>query len=298
MEVAIAGVPAVRIYMSDAKADFDDALKLEDIHFSQWITESSQEVNDKIRAAERSLAARGVALSGMRYKGEVDIIFTSIDAMVDKAVTYRRELGARVPVLLEPGNLQVLKDKLDRHVDSGVKGATSRVKAPMEGAVSSALTREAEQRAALIKARLARKLEALPLEARLGMHQEGGATVNTFNISNSTIANLNLGTVVGDLNSSIQQLGVEGRRELAGEFRKMTEALGSSPELNDDSRKEMLEHLSIVSNESAKPAEQRKMGPLKSSLGALKSGIGIAAQLFGIYQGLEHALKASGIIPG
>ena len=75
MEVAIAGVPAVRIYMSDAKADFDDALKLEDIHFSQWITESSQEVNDKIRAAERSLAARGLALSGMRYKGEVDIIF-------------------------------------------------------------------------------------------------------------------------------------------------------------------------------------------------------------------------------
>src|ERR1039457_4178773 len=58
----------------------------------------------------------------------------------------------------------------------------------------------------------------------------------TFNISNSTIANLNLGTVVGDLNSSIQQLNVEGRKELAEEFRKMTEALGSSQELNDDAR--------------------------------------------------------------
>jgi len=146
MEVAIAGVPAVRMYMSDAKAGFDDALKLEDIHFSQLITDSSQEVNEKIRAAERSLAGRGLSVSGMRYKGEVDIIFTSIEATVDKAVTYRRELGARVPVLLEPGNLKVLKDKLDRHVDSGVKGATSRVKAPMR-----ALTREALQRAAVIK---------------------------------------------------------------------------------------------------------------------------------------------------
>jgi hypothetical protein len=298
MELATAGVPTGRIHMSDPNAGLADALKLEDIHFTQWITESSLEVNEKIRAAERNLAARGLALSGMRYKGEVDIIFTSIEAVVDKAVTYRRELGAKVPALLEPGKLKVLKDKLDRHIDSGVKGATSRVKAPMEGAVSSALAREAEQRAAVTKVRLARKLEALPLEARLGMHQAGGATVNTFNISNSTIANLNLGTVVGDLNSSIQQLNVEGRKELAEEFRKMTEALGSSQELNDDARKEMLEHLSVVSDESTKPPEQRKMGPLKSSLVALKSGIGVAAQLLGIYQGLEHALKASGIIPG
>ena len=76
----------------------------------------------------------------------------------------------------------------------------------------------------------------------------------------------------------------------------MTEAIGVSPELRDDTRKELLEHLSVVSDESAKPPEQRKMGPLKSSLAAVRPGIGVAAQLFGIYQGPEHALKAAGII--
>jgi hypothetical protein len=58
----------------------------------------------------------------------------------------------------------------------------------------------------------------------------------------------------------------------------------------------MLENLSVVSEESAKPPEQRKMGPLKSSLVAIKSSIGIAAQLLAVYQGLEHALKAAGVI--
>jgi hypothetical protein len=163
------------------------------------------------------------------------------------------------------------------------------------GAHSSGIS-EAENRASAVKARLNRKLNALPLEAILGTHHAGG-TVNTFNISNNTIANLNLGNVVGDLNSSIQQLNTEGHKELAEVVRKMTEAVASSEELQDDARKEMLEHLAVVSEESAKAPERRKMGPLKSSLAAIKTGIGVAAQLFGIYQGLEHALKAVGITP-
>jgi hypothetical protein len=38
------------------------------------------------------------------------------------------------------------------------------------------------------------------------------------------------------------------------------------------------------------------MGPLKASLLAVKSGIGIAAQIVSACQVLEHALKASGVI--
>jgi len=100
-----------------------------------------------------------------------------------------------------------------------------------------------------------------------------------------------------NLNGFIQQLNAGGQKELAEELKRLAESLGSAPELNDEARKEMLEHLSVVSEEFAKPPGQRKMGPLKSSLNAIKSGIPIAAQLFGIYQGLEHALKAARVIP-
>jgi hypothetical protein len=284
--------------MNDPNAGLSDARQLEDIHFNQWICESSGEANEKIKASERSLAARGLAQSGTRFSAEIDIIFTSVEGVIEKVIACRRELGAKVPALLDAANMKALEDKLDRYVDGAVNGVHQRSTIRTPGAVGSAISHVAQQRASSVKARLNQKLAALPLEARLGVHPSGGATVNTFNISNSTIANLNLGNVVGDLNSSIQQLNTAGCTELAEGFRRMTDALGSSQELNDDSRKEMLEHLSVVSGESAKPAEQRKMGPLKSSLVALRSGIGVAAQLFAVYQGLEHALKAAGIIPG
>ena len=137
-----------------------------------------------------------------------------------------------------------------------------------------------------------------PEEARLGINQSGGLTVNTFHISHSTIANLNLGNVIGDLNGSIQQLNSGGHNELGSGLGKMAEAVAESKDLQDLARKEVLEHLVVVSDEAAKPPEQRKVGPLKTSISAIKSGIGMAAQLVEIWQSVEHGLKAAGIIQG
>jgi hypothetical protein len=291
------GMKAVRFRdMSDSKSTLADARNLEDIHFNEWIVESARETEGKIKANERKLAAQGLALSGNRVSSETEIIFTSIEAVIDKAIVDRRELSAKVPALLESETLTELKDKLERYIQVGVDGVRSRSILPARSGLASLFIREAETRAGAIKARLKGRLSGLPLEAKLGLHQSGGSTVNNFNISYSTIANLNLGTVVGDLNSSIQQLNTAGQKALAEEFRKMTGAIGGSQDLNDEARKEMLEHLSVVSEESAKPPEQRKMGPVKSSLTALKSALGVAAPLFSVYQGLEHALKAAGVI--
>ena len=56
--------------MSDPDSGFTDALRLEDIHFIQWITESSLEVNEKIRAAEQNLAASVNA--GLKFPKSAD----------------------------------------------------------------------------------------------------------------------------------------------------------------------------------------------------------------------------------
>jgi hypothetical protein len=282
--------------MDDQDSDFEAARTLEDIRFIQWVSDASVRTNEQLLASERDLAVQGLAQSGPRYKVEINIIFISIEDVVEKTIAYREQLCAKVPALLESGNLKMLKEKLDRYVDSGIERIIQRVTISFSGPVLAALTREAEQRAKAVKTRLNQKLAALPLEARLGVHQAGEPRMTTFNISNSTIANLNLGSVVGDLNSSIQQLSTAGQAELAETIRKLTEAIGATQDLTDDSRKEMLEHLSVLSEESAKPPEQRKMGPVKSSLVALRSGLGVAAQLFSVYQGLEHALKAAGVI--
>lgn len=276
-----------------------DARQLEDIQFNQWMSEASVEANSKIQASERSLAARGLALSGVRFKAQVDIIFDSIQGVVEKVIAYRRELGARVPALLEPSNLRALKEKLDHYVEGGVNGVRQRLAHQPRGVGGSVFVQEADSRARALKARLSQKLAALPLEARLGIHQgEESRMTTTFNISNSTIANLNLGSVVGDLNSSIQQLSSDGRNDLAEALKRMTEAVASSPELDDAIRKEVLEHVAVVSSEAALPPEKRKMGPLKTSIEAIKAGIGLAAQLLTLWQGVEHALKSAGLIHG
>ena len=283
--------------MAEKNSDAGAALELESINFNQWMLESSMQVNADIKTSERLLAAKGQALSGGRYKKEVDIIFTSIGSVLEKAIALRQDLSARVPALLEPASLSVFKEKLERFVDGGINGVRQRSERnPMGVAVIAAIVQEAESTARIAKGRLNQRLAALPLEAKFGLQRTGESKVTTFNISNSTIANLNLGNVVGDLNASIQQLNTEGRKDLAEEVKKMTEGLGSSQDLDDLKRKDMLEHLALVAEEAAKPPEKRKLGPLRASMEALKSGVTVGTQLLTLWQGVEHALKAAGII--
>jgi len=76
----------------------------------------------------------------------------------------------------------------------------------------------------------------------------------------------------------------------------LTEAVGTSEDLNDVVRKELLEHLAIVSEEAAKPVEARKMGPLRTSIEAVKSGITLGTQLSTLWEGVQKTLSAAGII--
>jgi hypothetical protein len=76
----------------------------------QWISEAVKQRDIDIKAMERSMAARGVAMSGGRFIEESNIIFDSIERVADKAIMYRQELGAKVPVLLTAAELRKLQD--------------------------------------------------------------------------------------------------------------------------------------------------------------------------------------------
>jgi hypothetical protein len=273
----------------------NEARQLEDLKFGELMCEYSTKANVDIKFMEQELAARNMLRSGERFKRMADIILKSAEDVIDKAIAYRRDLGATVPALLEANSIKTLGDKLDRYVDGSVNGIRQRATMLPRGTGSASVNQETQQKAYSIKARLNRKLAALPLEAKLALLKEE-PKVATLNISNSTIANLNLGNVMGDLNSSIQNLNAMGRNEVAEGLKGMTEAIASSQDLGDDARKDALEHLAIVSTEAAMPPEMRKMGPLKTSIAAIKSSIGVTAQLVSIWQGLEHILKSNGII--
>lgn len=283
--------------MNDEGMALSDALQLEGIRFNQLRSDAATKREVDIKALERKLASQGTVLSGGSLTAVVGIIFSAIEGVVCEVIAYRKELAPRVPELLTPASLQVLQKNLNEYIDGGVTGVRSRqsIESARTGG-SLAASQEAQRRAYGLKARLKQQLTALSLEARLGMHQPNKHSGTTVHISNSTISNLNLGNVVGDLNSSIQQLDTEGRNDLAEALRNLTEAVGASGDLNDEIRKEMLEHLSIVSGEAAKPAGSRKMGPLKTSFEAIKSGLAVGTQLMMLWQGVEHALRTAGVI--
>ena len=279
-------------------ADFAAARRLEDIRFSQHISEAAVQREKDIRALQSNLAAKGLLNSGPRYLGEVNIFFTSIESIVEKAIACRKELGIKVPALLTPPNLKVIQDKLDQIIDGGVNSVRSRLALEARNAVGAAMVQEAQRRAFSLKAKLKMEIAALPLEVGLGMHhKEDRPQVTTLNISHSTVANLNLGTVVGDLNSSIQSLAGAGQNELVQAIRQLSEAISGSSDLDDSSKKDLLEHLAPVSGEAAQRLEKRKMGLIKTSINALKSGLAVGTQLLALWQGVEHALKAIGILP-
>ena len=71
------------------------------------------------------------------------------------------------------------------------------------------------------------------------MHEKSKPTT-TVNISNSTVGNVNLGNVIGDLNGSILDLNTTGSTGLADGFKRMTEAIIASKELDGEAQKELL----------------------------------------------------------
>ncbi len=118
----------------------------------------------------------------------------------------------------------------------------------------------------------------------------------TIFISNSTIANLNLGTVLGDLNASVQNLQTHGSQQIADAIGKLTTAISESMQIRDADRKDLLENLALVSKEVLSQPDQRRPGLLKSSLGFITTSLAAAKELIPLVHDLYEKLKAAGII--
>jgi hypothetical protein len=274
-----------------------DALALEDHEFMKSLVDVNAEATEEIKLLERQLAKQGLLQSGPRYVRELEIRFEKVGKVIERAIDKRKQLSRKVPDLLAPTNLSKLREKLVRHVDGALDAEHTRMAtsgSAYPGSVAAALGRVAGMRADGLKGAVAQSLEILRLESRLGLHEDSKSV--TLNISNSTIAGLNLGTVVGDLNASVQSLNSHGQPDLANAISRLAEALATSQEVQADRQKELLEHLALVSTEMALPSEKRKMGPLRSSINALREGVALAGQLAALWTPVEQILKTTGVV--
>jgi hypothetical protein len=192
---------------------------LEKINFSTLGETKAEQRRKDLTALERELAAHGLGFSGARLKCEMDIVFQGFESLIEAAIAYRKELATKVPELLFPVHLKDFQVKLEHYVDIAIGVLERRyyenpaIKMLPRVSVDAAIKR-ATMRADVLKGRFNNQMRAMALEGSLGMHREDQSQVS-LNISNSQITNLNLGSVVGDLNGSIQILTTAGQTKLA-----------------------------------------------------------------------------------
>jgi hypothetical protein len=117
-----------------------------------------------------------------------------------------------------------------------------------------------------------------------------------LNISNSTLAGVNFGTLLGDLNASVQILQTHGGQKIADAIGKLTDAVRKSTEIDDAHRKELLENVAQVSKEASSHPDQRRPGVIKASLAFLTTSLSTAKELIPLVHDLYEKLKAAGII--
>ena len=247
----------------------------------KFISEARTEEQTEVAALEHNLAARGLALSGSRFSGEMKIFLKKINGIIDKRIMLRREVGAKVPALLENQSMITLKAELDQFVDSATGGFITRLSS-RQGATLGATERRSVARFS-VKPQASKRGSIMNFVHFRSNHSSDCIgrpyRVTSIHISNSTIATLNLGTVVGDLNSSIQNLTNQGHADMATAIQRLAEAIAASQELQDAQRRDLLGHLSLVGTEAEHPAESRRAGLLKSSISFLQTGLNITGQL-------------------
>src|SRR5690349_14398552 len=90
-----------------------------------------------------------------------------------------------------------------------------------------------------------------------------------LHIENSSVANLNLGSQVGTINTALEAIWEQPgstQQELVVALKQLTEATVADKGLQDTEKQEIVEALSILAEQAAKNPQNRSKGPVRAIL--------------------------------
>ena len=124
-----------------------------------------------------------------------------------------------------------------------------------------------------------------------------GQTTNILNIHHSSIANLNIGTQIGQIQNIVGGLQEKGFRDIADAIKVLTEEIVAAPgaALSDVQKREAVELVATISDEVAKPASERRAGTLRAVGTALIGLVKHVDKLAAGYELVKVAASALGI---
>ncbi len=200
--------PSGRAYLDRIAKDeslLRDVLLLEERNWRTWVDSAGKSRDTQLASVAAKAARDGVYHSGGRLKEDTKIVFAEIDDVVTKALDLRRQLARKNPRLAELDAIEPLVNKVTDFIDSGIPFMEERFDRTFQGAdagIKRALVRHAQNEASPMRDRIRTQLENVSLELRL-MPESRDRPPIAVNVSGDG-NNINLGSVVGDLNSSVQ----------------------------------------------------------------------------------------------
>ena len=134
------------------------------------------------------------------------------------------------------------------------------------------------------------------LEAKMPKAASGGTHI-TLNINQSSVANLNLGEQIGQIQSIVGGLEDRGLQELADAIKGLTEEIMAAPvaALSDAQKQQAVELVATISEEVTKPPEQRRGASLRAVGAGLGALVKHVDKLAAAYELVKAAARTQGI---
>ncbi len=263
----------------ESMTDLEKYLELERLDYASEVENRHGERHLKVKEAESDHARRGMLNSGGFFLALAKIRTGYRRDLSMARINIRRKYAAAAPELLTDDLLNRLQEEVERTIQVGFQAQQddfqSRAARTGLALPPNALNRQSEVELVSETAAVRREIQKLRLQRGLGMIDKNHENRVVLHISNSTVAGLNLGSVVGDMNTTLTALQEQGSKEVAEALKILSEAIAEDIQLGD-ARRELLENVSALGEQAKLASEERKMGIVKAAYRYLSETIAIA----------------------
>jgi hypothetical protein len=125
------------------------------------------------------------------------------------------------------------------------------------------------------------------------LDQDLRGSAPAIHIQNSNVGNINLGSQIGHINVTLQQIsaGDESQKELASALGEFTEAVVAA-QLSDSEKQEVVGALSTIAEQATKKPEERSRGTLKAVVTWIPHAVATAAHLSALWEKFGPTIRA------
>jgi len=114
----------------------------------------------------------------------------------------------------------------------------------------------------------------------------------TYNFKDNNIANANFGTQLGVITSNLEVLQQKAdNKSLVEALRSLTEQVVNSKDLDEGTKREVLDNLGFLGSEANEPKEKRKSGVIRSVLEAVPKVLSSASALTTLWHTYGPVIK-------